>query len=308
MGWLTQPETETLFSAIAATLSAATLVFILRIAMIMRDAEKQRAAIVEERLASVRDDLERTEKWSAREKAELSEKNESLRNQLEDILRGSGITVQSLASGASLKEAQDSIQQSVNDLLRRMENIGRSIGGTDHPGWHLELAKGYMASGDWHSAARHFDKYAEFHPADYDMQFSRGVAHANARVDSLPALRAYNEAIAFAPATLEPDMRARFFTYRGAMLKRMNRLDEAASDLQLALSLAKRDHEVYDVKYNLAAVYAMQGKRSEMLAFAAGLRGRRRELAAIRYHLNDYFAVYSADPDLLAIIATADAG
>lgn len=301
-------ELQPYFTAIAAFLSVATLGFVVRIALFMRDAEKQRAAVIEERLANAKEDLARTEKWSEREKEQLTTQNESLRSQLEEVLSGSGITIQALASGASLKEAQESIQQAVGDLLSRMEDADRSNGGIGHPAWHLELAKGYMAKRDWSNAALHFDKYVEFNPTDSDTQFSRGVAHANTRTDTLPALRAYNEAIAFAPASLEPDMLARYFAYRGAMLKRMDRLDEAESDLKLALPLATRDYEVHDIKYNLAAVYAMQGKRSEMLAFVNELRGRSRELGAIRYHLKDYFADFATDSELLAIVDADGAG
>lgn len=301
-------ELQPYFTAIATFLSVATLGFVMRMALFMRDAEKQRAAIIEERLVSTKEELARTEKWSAREKAQLTELNESLRSQLEEVLAGSGITVQALASGASLKEAQESIQQAVSDLLSRMEEADRLHGGIVDPGWHLELAKGYMAKLDWRNAAFHFDRYAEFNPTDADMQFSRGVAHANTRTDTLPALRAYNEAIAFVSESVDSNMRAKYFAYRGAMLKRMGRLQEAESDLKLALPLATHDYEIHDIKYNLAAVYAMQGKKAEMLAVANDLRYRPRELAAIRYHFKDYFLKFADDPDLLEITRTKIAG
>ncbi len=296
-------ELQPYFAAVGALFGVATRGFVVRIALLIRDAEKQRTAIVEERLTSTQEDLARTEKWSEREKQQLTAENEGLRRKLADALSRSGVTMHALASGASLEQAQETIHATVGDLLRRMESAERASGGIGHPAWHLELAKGYMAKRDWGKAALHFDTYVEFDPTDSEIQFSRGVAHANARTDTLSSLRAYNEAIAFAPASLDDNMRARHFAYRGAMLKRMDRLAEAESDLKLALSIASRDYEIHDIKYNLAAVYAMWGKRAEMMACVEELKGHDRELAAIRYHLKDYFARFASDPEFLAIVS-----
>lgn len=293
------------FAAIGAFLSVATFGFVVRIALLFREAERQRTVIIEERLTNVKEDLARTEKWSDREKQDLTSQNESLRSQLEEVLSGSGLTIETLATGKSLQEAQESIQQSVEALIQKMEAADKTIGGIGNPGWHLELAKGYMATRDWANAARHLDQYVASHPTDAGTQFSRGVAHANTLAGdagNLAALRAYNEAIAFAPPGLEKNMLARYFVYRGAMLKRMNRLQEAESDLQLALPLASRDYEVYDIKYNLAAVYAMQGDRVRLLEIVNELRRRPRELAAIKSHLVDYFAKFAKDDEFLEII------
>lgn len=298
-------ELQPYFTAIGAFLTVATLGFVVRIALFMRDAERQRTAVIEERLTNVKEDLARTEKWSDREKKALTSQNELLRSQLEEILSGSGMTIDALAAGKSLQEAQESIQQSVEALIKKMEAADKSDGGIGNPGWHLELAKGYMAKHDWAKAAKHFDLYVDSDPTDTSTQFSRGVAHANSRAGetgNLAALRAYNEAIAFAPAELDQNMLARYFAYRGAMLKRMSRLQEAESDLQFALLLASRDYEVYDIKYNLAAVYAMQGDRARMLQMANELRGRPREVSAIKCHLGDYFAKFAEDDEFLEII------
>ena len=80
-------ELQPYFSAIAAFLSVATLALVAQIAVLMRDAEKQRSAIIEERLLGVKEDLARTEKWSDREKQQLTTENEALRSQLEEVLR-----------------------------------------------------------------------------------------------------------------------------------------------------------------------------------------------------------------------------
>lgn len=298
-------ELQPYLTAIGSLLSLAVLGFVIRLGILMRDAERQRAAILEERLKNVREDLDRTEKWSQREKDKLNTENESLRSQLEDVLSGSGLTMEALASGASLKETKNSIQDAVARLLERMESVDSEGDGVRNPAWHLELAKGYMASREWGKAALHFDRYVDLNPLDSEVQFSRGVAHANSRTADLPALRAFNEAIAFASEALESDMHARYLTYRASMLKRMKRLNEAEADLVLASKFATRDYEVHDLKYNLAAVYAMMGKRDQMLELVRELRGRRREIAAIRHHRGDYFAEFAHDQEFLEIIADA---
>ena len=60
-------EIQPYLSAIAAVLGAVTLGIVIRLVSIMQEAAKQRAAVLEERLKSAQDDLERTEKWHERE-------------------------------------------------------------------------------------------------------------------------------------------------------------------------------------------------------------------------------------------------
>lgn len=95
---------------------------------------------------------------------------------------------------------------------------------------------------------------------DWEDYYLRGVSLANTRGDSsvnLAALRAYSNAIALAPPELPGNVRSRLFAYRAALLKRLNRLDEAEQDLVLAQRWATEEREIYDALYNLAGVLAM---------------------------------------------------
>lgn len=81
----------------------------------------------------------------------------------------------------------------------------------------------------------------------WDDFYIRGVNLANSRGGdgkNLAALRAYNEAIALAPADLENNTRSRLHAYRGAILKRLGRLDEAEHDLALAQKWATATREI----------------------------------------------------------------
>ena len=59
-------------AAVSVTISVATLGFVLNLALSLRQIARDRTEIIEERLRNVREDLERTEKWNAREKESLT--------------------------------------------------------------------------------------------------------------------------------------------------------------------------------------------------------------------------------------------
>src|SRR5579859_2501474 len=103
---------------------------------------------------------------------------------------------------------------------------------------------------------------------DWEDHFTRGVDMANRRgaaESQLAALREYNEAIALLPHDVDRDRRARLFSNRGAILKRLGRLDEAMNDLQIAEANAQERYEFDDVRYNKACILAMTGHLAEAL-------------------------------------------
>ena len=87
------------------------------------------------------------------------------------------------------------------------------------------------------------------------------------------------------------------------MLKRLNRVVEAESDLNLALSFADGGYELVDIKYNLACVYALKGERNKMLDMVRELKSQRRQIGAIRFHLTDFFSKCSDDKEFLALLS-----
>jgi hypothetical protein len=95
---------------------------------------------------------------------------------------------------------------------------------------------------------------------DWEDYYLKGVNLANQRGDPVintAALRAYSNAIALMPSSLEDNTRSRLYTYRAAVLKRLGRLEEAEQDLVLGQRWATGEREIEDVLYNLACVLAM---------------------------------------------------
>lgn len=174
----------------------------------------------------------------------------------------------------------------------------------------LESAKGLMVQHRWKAAARYFDEYVKHEDSDWQVHFSRGVAHANSRTgesSDISAVRAYSDALALAPPDADPNLIARLLTYRAAMNKRRGRLLEAEVDLALAESKATRRYEIVDLLYNKAAVFAMMSRKEESLEAIRRLK----ELGAlqlVRPRVGSYFKSLSDDPEFLRILGDEPSG
>lgn len=141
-------------------------------------------------------------------------------------------------------------------------------------------------------------------PMKWEDYFIRGVNAANSRggaATNLAALRAYNEAIALAPADLPDNSRSRLHAYRGAILKRLGRLDEAEHDLILAQKLAVETSEVEDSDYNMACVMAMSGRPERALALVQKLVSRNVRWASI-LRASGYFRSLATHPEFTALV------
>lgn len=211
--------------------------------------------------------------------------------------------------GRSLDDTPDAseIEQLLSTLLERLEQLElatQSQRETVPPDALLEAAHGLMAAQRWTEAAEYFDRYLTVDASSWEVHFSRAVARANSRAGpegDLMALRAYSDAIALRPEQLETNLMARLYSYRGAMMKRLGRLQEAESDLHLAETMATEPYERCDISYNLACVYAMTGRRAEAMRLVKTLRGTE-FIGTITAHLDRYFAALADDPEFLALL------
>jgi tetratricopeptide (TPR) repeat protein len=177
--------------------------------------------------------------------------------------------------------------------------IGDEDAFTNIPIWHLDKARALANTNEWKSAAAEYSEYLKYDSNNWEVYFLQGVAYQNSREGNhtnLAALRAYSEAIVLAPNDIDTNTRARLFAYKGAALKRLERLIESESDLLIAKKIATREYEIADIAYNLACVYAMTKNKDEMLKnikIATKYSGYK---IAIQAH-RDYFDNYWEDRD-----------
>ena len=170
-------------------------------------------------------------------------------------------------------------------------------------GAYLVKASVLTASGRWLEAAHLYDEYCRYDSDNWEVHLYRAVAYANAKAEGtdLASLRAYNEAIALHPVDIDQRTRARLHAYRGGILKRLRRLEEAEAQLHLAEEFATAEYEKEDISYNLACIAAMRRKKQEMIALLRPLMRKRwwRDMLASEL---EYFAEYRDDLDLYALL------
>ena len=305
-------ELEPYLAAISAALNVATLGFLLNVIKTVRDNAQDRIAVQDERLKRAAEEQARTEKWAEREKSDLREQLNKIKAEMDSLLKREGLDLNTLALGrqlsASSTELRTTAQALVDDMknkLAQLTSLEPSRPDSADPDWELSIAMGAMASGSYKEAAAHFDAYARDHVESWEVHYSRGVAHANSRrgrESNLASLRAYNEALALAPSDVDANVRARMFSYRGAVLKRLGRLQEAEADIRISLSFATAEYESLDAHYNLACIHAIRGEREPMIEEIRKLDGNQVYLGAIASHMRSYFARFQDDAEFRALL------
>lgn len=290
---------------VGAVVGLGTLSFLLSFIREQREQAKAHLEVLRERLKAVEEDRDRTEKWGKKEQEKLASENAKLQTDLQTALKESGITLESLLMGRRIEDLSEKLQEAIESLISRAQLLEMKSHDAHEPGWHLALAQGHMARSEWAIAAEHLDAYTALRPEDHEAQFSKAVAYANTRnghSTNLKALRSYNEAIAFLDLASEQNWKARCYAYRGAVLRRLGRLDEAEGDLILAQKWAIADYERQDTIYNLTTLYALQKRRDDMFQMLRQLRSRR-HLQGVRSHLEDNFAFFKSDSEFLDLLA-----
>lgn len=263
---------------ITAILSIGVLGLLIRLWLQFKSVVSERVNVLEERRKLAEEQLVISEKCHDKEKEEL-------KNKLSELLSGQIPSIFSSNDSFAALNVKDEIRISIQSVLSEMKNFEEKSHKIQDPSWHLEMAKGFTATGEWLSAANHYEKYLKYDDQNWEIHFYKGVALANCsskcrsnidqseidypeggKRDTVMALRAYSDAIALMPENADDNMRARLYDYRGAVLKRLNRVKEAESDLLLALEFADRPYELIDITYNLACVYAMSFQRDKMIS------------------------------------------
>jgi len=298
-------------AAISAAASLAFLTFLVHFMRLFREAHeeqlkavREQKGIAEERLKRAEDDLKRNTAWYEREIADL-------RKRLADTLAATPASVGSLVAAGGRLDVPADVRETLATVvaaITKLQQAAPSQVPAEDPQLLLDLAKGTSANEDWTHAAQHYAAYLALRPDEWEVHFLLAIALANSRggdTTNLRALRALSEAIALAPQNLEPNLKARLYGYRGADFKRLGRLEEAEHDLLFARGLATAEYESYDITYNLAGVYAMMRRRSDLLKELRRLADRPDWLRVVAVR-RIYFENFWNDPAFQSIIAVSE--
>lgn len=305
-------------SLVNAIISVAVLTTIFNLIKTHRENINERINTLKDRLDGSKEDSERKDKWFLREKEQLEkEKREKetallfLQTQLDEVLKREGITFEKLALGQTLKDSTNEVKVLIEDLSVKMLEQVKLLAPISYredaiiADSQLTLAKAQMAKGDLNDAATNFEYYTSSKDASWEVYLSKAVTLANLRggdKSNQESIRAYNDTINFLPKNVDPNMRARVFGYRGGILKRLNRLDEAEADLNIAIKSASAPREIDDIYYNFACVYAMQGKKEKMLSYISKISNKQ-ILRDIKSHIHDYFKQFETDNEFVAALS-----
>lgn len=296
-------QIQPFLAPVAAVASLATLGFILRLAGLIKSNERARADVIEEHLKFEKAQKDEANARADRISKDLTTENDRLRSELSNRLSEAGFSLDAFVTGTAIDELKQAVAENISDLVQRMEERSGHLNDEKPPQWYLELAKAHMVQSDWLQAADNFDEYLLHNPSDFDVQFARGVALANSRQGTKTELRAYRsycEAVAFVPNNIDENLKSRLFTYRGAMLKRLNRPSDALPDIEYGFSLAKQDREKGDALYNLACVFAQLGETTRLYDTMRLMKGYPQFLTYALADAEGYFANYSHDEKFLA--------
>ena len=142
-------------------------------------------------------------------------------------------------------------EEKLQELLSKMETFVKSQSDniTDSD-WLLAMAEGLYSTNEWEKAAFHFEKALIDKNEEWEIHFSKAVSFANTpngKISVLKALQGYNDAIFFFPEPEEDYYKARMYIYRGAMFKRLNRLEEAESDINYGLEITNNPSDQHEI-------------------------------------------------------------
>lgn len=257
-------------------LNIAVIGFIIRFSLMMKSAFKEKEDILQKRLDSFKEELTRTEKWADRNKAKLEKDRDELKKRLDDILIEAKVDMKSYNLVNAVQKINTQLKDSLREVSTKIVNL-ESPPEDENIEINISLAKAFASNNEWLKAANQYDLATRSIRGNWELYFYKGIAYANSRKGvetDLQALQAYADAIVYIPKSIDENLKARLFIYKGAMFRRLNRLDEAENYIKLGLNYAYRAYEVNDGLYNLACVYAMNGDYKRYSNIAEKLRNQ----------------------------------
>ena len=257
-------------------LNVAGIGFIIHFSLFMKSVFKEKEDVLQKRLDAFDEELQRTEKWADRNQEKLKHEKDALQKQLDKLLIDANIDIQSFNLIDSVQKIDSKLKLSLKEISEKIEELELKPKKLN-TGLSISMAKAYASNEEWFKAATQYDIATKDIPNNWELYFYKGVAFANSRKGResyLKSLQAYSDAIVYLPSDADSNLKARLFIYKGAMLKRLNRLDEAKISINLGLSYAKNNYEINDALYNLGCIYAMKDEKDKFEEVANKLQNK----------------------------------
>lgn len=264
-----------LWLAVIATGLIALVVLYVKMFMKQNDFAKDQSAFLKERIDVIGESTEIFEKTIQRQKINLDAlniENEKLKEQLTDA----NIDPQSYYIENVVVNGNDELKSKIKTMTDKIETLMQK-NSDDNFELHLSLANAYAINEDWKKSAEQFEIVTRLKNTSWELYFSQGIAFANSRMgreSHLKALQSYSSAIVFLPDEIDNNIKARLYIYKGAMLKRLNRIKEAEYNIKLGLEYAVNKYEINDGLYNLSCVYAIQNEKDKYYKISTELENK----------------------------------
>jgi hypothetical protein len=311
---MTTVDIQTTVSIITGVINLALLGFLINFFKTFREIAKEREDLIKEQKNLSDSKTQVVEKelaFTDRQNKQLTSEKDTLQKQLTEVLKSQGVDKNFLLDNNILKNLTDDFVSKVDSLTSKLEKIELAVNQNGNSeiidgSYHLSIGNGYIVSKDWVKATYHLDLASQAFPHESNIHFTRGVCYANLRGGTetdIKSIDAYSKAIIYFSET-EKETRNKTYIYRGAMFKRLGKLDEAECDIKFGLSQTINKHFQADGLYNLACIYAMRNDKENLFGVIKVIKQTDFSyISAIKYHLMDYFKNFKDNEDFLKLIA-----
>lgn len=306
-------DLQTVISIITGVINLVLLTFLINFFKTFREIAKEREELIKEQKNLSDSKTQVVEKelaFTDRQNKQLLTEKESLQKQLTEVLKSEGVDKSFVLDNSLLKNLTLDFIAKVDMLTTKLEKVELAINQNGEPkkidgDYHLSIGNGFIISKDWEKAVYHLDLASQVFPLDPNIHFTRGVCYANirgGRETDGKSIEAYSRAIVYLSDT-EKETRSKAYIYRGAMLKRLGKLDEAENDIKFGLSHTSNKHFQSDALYNLACIYAMRNEKDNLYSAIKLIRQSNVSyIDAIKYHIRDYFINFKEDIEFNKLI------
>ena len=306
-------DIQTIITVITGVINLVLLTFLIHFFKTFREIANEREALIKEQknLSDARNAVvEKELAYTDRQNKQLLSEKETLQARLTEVLKTEGFDKSFVLDPSLVKNLPANFIEKVDLLTSNLEKIELTLN-QDKPleaidgNYHLSVGNGYIVNKDWKKAVYHLDLASQVFPNDPDIHFTRGVCYANIRggntTDSR-SIEAYSSAIIYLAGT-EFETRNKAYIYRGAMFKRLGKLEEAESDIKFGLAHTLNKHFQADGLYNLACIYSMKNDKENLLNTIKLITITGKSyISAIKKHQSDYFLNFKDDEEFKKLI------